>query len=305
MNTKAILIVITLSLSVWTAVGKKFYKHVDENGIVHYSDKPPKNTDDFESWQVRVEDSEHQLKIINRGTKKAPRYYAINPYHGPIEVHLSFVNRHNVKAEPSWPRNYLIPANSELFLSAIKPINSKQSWSFRYQVKSDLGDPSAVHQDDFAYALPFPANRHYLLTQGFNGKYSHQHEQSRYAVDIAMPEGSEVLAARGGVVMDIANDFYGGGATAKNISRANYVRVLHSDGSMALYAHLQLESVKVAKGQKVKKGQLLGLSGSTGYSTGPHLHFAIQVNSGLKLQSVPFKWQDKTGHLVSPRVGTI
>lgn len=299
------LIAIVVSLLSSPAVGKKFYKHVDEKGIVHYSDKPPKNSDDFESWQVRVEDSRYQLKVVNRGTQKSPRFYAINPYYGPLEVRLSFVNRHNVKAEPSWPRSYVVPANSELFLSAIKAINTKQSWSFRYKVESGLGDPNAVHKDDFAYALPFPSDRHYLLTQGFNGQYSHQHEQSRYAVDIAMPEGSKVLAARGGVVMDIAKDFYGGGASSKNIARANYVRIVHNDGSMAIYAHLQLEAVKVAKGQRVKKGQLLGLSGSTGFSTGPHLHFAVQINDGLKLKSIPFKWRDKSGKLSSPKLGAI
>lgn len=304
MYKRVLLIIVIFSLSS-SVVAKKFYKHVDDNGIVHYSDKPPKDTDNFESWQVRVEDSKYQLKIVNRGTQKAPRYYAVNPYYGPLEVHLSFVEQHNVKAEPSWPRHYVVPANSELFLSAIKPIQARQSWSFRYQVQSALGDPNAVHQADFVYALPFPADRHYLLTQGFNGQYSHQHEQSRYAVDIAMPEGSQVLAARGGVVMDIAKDFYDGGAKAKHLARANYVRILHDDGSMAIYAHLQLESVKVAKGQQIKQGQLLALSGSTGFSTGPHLHFAVQINGGLKLQSIPFKWRNKSGNAVSPRVGEI
>lgn len=289
----------------FAAVAKKYYKHVDENGVVHYSDKKPKDVDDFESWQVRVADHEFQVKVVNRGTKQNPIFYAVNSYHGPVEVRMSFVQMSNVYADPEWPANYIVPGNSDLYLATIKPRNRKRGWSMRYRIDSALGDPRANHQKDYPYALPFLANKRYLVSQAFNGEFSHQFDQSLYAVDVAMPEGSQVLAARAGVVMDVANDFYGGGAKAKNLQRANFVRILHDDGSMAIYAHLQLESVKVAKGQRVEKQQLIGRSGSTGFSTGPHLHFAIQVNSGMKLVSVPFKWKNKNGEMVTPKVGPI
>lgn len=294
------LIIVAIPLS-----AKKYYKHVDENGITHYSDKPPKDTDDFESYQVRPEDTEYEVKIINRGTKQMPIFYAVNPYHGPVEVGLAFTHSNNVKSEPKWPARYIVPANSELYLATLKPINENKGGSYAYHVESTLGDPNAKHTHNHPYRLPFVGNKKFYISQGFNGKFTHKGAQNQYAMDIAMPEGSDILAAREGVVMDIAKDFYDGGVDAKKLHRANYIRILHDDGSMAIYAHLKLESVVVAPGQRVKAMQKIAQSGNTGFTSGPHLHFAIQVNDGLHLRSVPFLLQHKSGEVKPPKIGPI
>ncbi len=284
---------------------KKYYKHVDEDGITHYSDQPPKEDVEFESWQVRPEDSQYEVKVVNRGTKQAPVFYAVNPYHGPVEVGIKFTQQNNVKAKPSWPANYVVPANSELYLSTITAKNKYMGWSFQYSISSTLGDPNAVHDEAHAYRLPFDANKNFYISQAFNGDFSHVGDQNQYAIDIVMPEGSDVLAARSGVVMDIAEDFYDGGVNASKMQRGNYIRILHDDGSMAIYAHLQLESVVVAPGQKVETQQKIAQSGNTGFTSGPHLHFAVQVNQGLLLKSVPFLLQHKGGDIKSPEIGPI
>ncbi len=294
-----------LLLATPLSTAKKYYKHVDENGITHYSDKPPQDTDDFESWQVRPEDTQYEVKVINRGTKRSPIFYAVNPYHGPVEIGIEFTQRNNVRAKPPWPARFVIPANSEKHLSTIEAINKNQGWSFQYSVSSTLGDPNAVADANHVYQLPFVGNKQFYITQAFNGKFSHFGDQNQYALDIAMPEGSDVLAARAGVVMDIAEDFYDGGVDAKNMHRGNYIRILHNDGSMAIYAHLQLESVTVSRGQRVKAKQKIAASGNTGFTSGPHLHFAIQVNDGLRLRSVPFLLQHKSGAAKTPQVGPI
>ena len=64
--------------------------------------------------------------------------------------------------------------------------------------------------------------------------------------------------------------------------RANNIRIVHSDGTMAVYAHLELESAHVQVGDRVRAGQLLALSGDTGYTSGPHLHFCVQVNANME-----------------------
>lgn len=284
---------------------KKYYKHVDENGITHYSDQPPKETEAFESWQVRPEDTEYRVKVINRGTQQSPIFYAINPYHGPVEIYLEYTRSQNIVTTPKWPASYVVPANSELYLATVKPENKYMGWSFEYNVSSSLGDPSAVHDPNQVYQLPFEASEDYYISQGFNGAFSHTGEQNQHALDIVMPEGSAVLAARAGVVMDIAEDFYDGGVQSKNLLRGNYIRILHDDGSMAVYAHLKLESVVVAKGQRVSAQQKIAESGNTGYTSGPHLHFVVQVNAGLKLISVPFLLQHKSGAIKPPEVGPI
>jgi murein DD-endopeptidase MepM/ murein hydrolase activator NlpD len=116
-----------------------------------------------------------------------------------------------------------------------------------------------------------------------------------------MPEGTPICAARAGVVMDVAGDFFEGGRSAARYgARANYVRILHDDGTMAVYAHLKLESIRVRLGAKVSRGQVIASSGNTGYSSGPHLHFAVERNAGMRLASVPFRFDDGSGTGVEP-----
>ena len=92
--------------------------------------------------------------------------------------------------------------------------------------------------------------------------------------------------------MDVEEDFNRGGTDWKKFAdKANHVRILHDDGTMAVYAHLDLASVSVRPGARIRAGQKIARSGNTGFSTGPHLHFVIQQNTGMKLISVPFKFQ--------------
>ena len=124
---------------------------------------------------------------------------------------------------------------------------------------------------------------------------------SQYAVDIAMPVGTTILAAMDGVVMDIEEDFNEGGVDKeKYVEKANHVRILHQDGTMAVYAHLDLASVVVRAGARVKAGQRIARSGNTGFSSGPHLHFVVQQNVGLNLVSIPFQFQAEDGSTFTP-----
>jgi len=69
---------------------------------------------------------------------------------------------------------------------------------------------------------------------------------------------------------------------------------------MALYAHLDLASVSVRAGSRIRAGQQIARSGNTGFSTGPHLHFALQANVGMKLVSLPFKFETPAGPSAAP-----
>ena len=62
-------------------------------------------------------------------------------------------------------------------------------------------------------------------------------------------------------------------------SEANFVQVLHDDGTTAVYAHLQLDTVRVRPGQQVVRGEFIANSGNTGFSTGPHLHWGMKWGS--------------------------
>ncbi|HEU4471414.1 MAG TPA: M23 family metallopeptidase [Flavisolibacter sp.] len=124
----------------------------------------------------------------------------------------------------------------------------------------------------YVYALPYPAGRSYLLIQGYNSGFSHK---GRLSLDFKMKKGSPVTAARAGVVVRVQQDYKKGGISKKFLGRANQVVIRHSDGSQAMYAHLQYRGALVKPGDTVQKGQQIGLSGSTGYSAMPHLHFIV------------------------------
>ena len=158
------------------------------------------------------------------------------------------------------------------------------------------GDPDARPQD-VAYQLPFDAKR-FQVTQAPQGHFSHTDAENRDAIDFALAEGTPVLAARAGRVMQVQDAFSDNGQDPlRDRSRANFIRILHEDGSMAVYAHLQANGVMVRSGQRVEAGQRIGQSGNTGYSTAPHLHFVVQANRGMQLRSVPVRIVTPQGEL--------
>lgn len=158
------------------------------------------------------------------------------------------------------------------------------------------GDPTA-HPQDVAYQLPFSAKR-FQVTQAPQGRFSHTDAENRDAIDFALAEGTPVLAARAGRVMQVQGNYDGNGQDpVRDRARANFIRILHEDGSMAVYAHLQANGVLVRSGQRVEAGQRIGLSGNTGFSTAPHLHFVVQANSGMQLRSLPVRIVTAQGEL--------
>ena len=207
----------------------------------------------------------------------------------------------NMEARPPLPMRLVAPARAETPVVTLKPTGPR--WRYGYRARAVLGDPAATHQPDRPYTPPFAPGQQFLIGQAFDGAFSHQHPQSRYAVDIGLPLGTPVRAAREGVVMEFAADFLDGGLDPKYQERANAVRVLHADGTMAVYAHLQADSVRVRPGQQVERGAWLANSGNTGFSTGPHLHFVIQRNAGMELVSVPFEFAGPDGRGITPVTG--
>ena len=115
------------------------------------------------------------------------------------------------------------------------------------------------------YRQPFSGD--YPITQRFGEKYTDP--KGHTGIDYACPLNTPVLASEAGTVTAAGWDATGYG---------NRVVIRHSDGNSTLYAHLRTVSVTV--GQKVERGQIIGYSGSTGNSTGPHLHFEARGADG-------------------------
>ncbi|QPG05545.1 M23 family metallopeptidase [Salinimonas marina] len=136
------------------------------------------------------------------------------------------------------------------------------------------GRLDASHNDNVSYQIPLQPAKKYPLVQGVNGRYSHQ-GASRYAYDFAAPVGTLVYAARAGTVLNLKQDFTRGGPDPSLARYANYISILHADGTTGEYYHLKPDGVVVAIGQSVSARQHIGFTGNTGFSSVPHLHFAV------------------------------
>lgn len=159
----------------------------------------------------------------------------------------------------------------------------------RYRFQLQYGNSYNKPYDTlYNYNLPFSKGKRYKILQGNNGSFSHRKKTSRYAIDFKMNIGQEVCAIRDGLVIQTKNDYNEGGNSEKYIKKANKIFVYHKDGTYAQYAHFKQNGVLVKVGDSIKKGQLIGYSGNTGFSSEPHLHFVVYKSSKNGLVSIPF-----------------
>lgn len=232
---------------------------------------------------------------------QAPVYlaWAVNPLDGPAEVRLSAPPSADYRAVPQLPLVQSLGARERRLLARVYPVSQRRTLDgLGLRLEVVPGDPQAQLQEA-RYQLPF-RDVPIQVDQGYGGQYSHSDDPNWYAIDFALPAGTPVLAGRDGVVMEIQQGAEEAGPHGPDAGGGNLVRLLHADGSMAIYAHLAPAGVLVRPGQRVRSGERLGSAGSTGFSTAPHLHFAVQRNVGLRLISLPFRMSGPQGELRFP-----
>lgn len=287
------------------AAAEKIYKYKTDSGSVLFTNKSTAKGELLEVRQAEVYDPVNRVTLDKVGSKVKFKLTAYNEYYGPAEVTIRADRFENMACNYRLPCSIIVEPRKKKDLVNMWVANPNRGYTYTYTQAIIPGDPSAVHDRNAVYQVPIsPADAGMVrISQGFNTNRTHNELQSLYAIDIPAAEGTLVRAARGGIVMDVANDFFRSGKTEKYKGMANYVRVLHNDGTMALYAHLQLESALVKMGQPVVVGQPLGRIGSTGFSEGPHLHYVVQKNFGGELRSIPFRVVGPSGMPATPAEG--
>jgi murein DD-endopeptidase MepM/ murein hydrolase activator NlpD len=197
----------------------------------------------------------------------------------------------NLKGTTNFPFTAVFPPRKVTEAFKVFPADTNAGWNYSYTCRYTIGSTTVKHDNSYVYSLPYAPGASFKVTQGYNGSYSHTGPE-QYAIDWKMPSGTPIHAARDGVVVKIKDDSDKGGPDRKFENAANYVLIRHSDGSIGNYAHLQKAGVKVVLGQKVKAGDLIALSGNSGFSTGPHLHFAVfKTKNGSERESIPVRFR--------------
>lgn len=152
-----------------------------------------------------------------------------------------------------------------------------------------------IIKDDtsYVYSLPYEEGKTFRVVQGYFSPFTHR---ERAALDFNMKRGTNITAARGGVVVRVKEDGTLGGLNKKYRSHGNNIVIQHEDGSRAGYWHLQHNGALVNVGDTVIQGQVIALSGKTGYAWVPHLHFLVWTfDKNGKWKQVATRFQTSKG----------
>lgn len=236
--------------------------------------------------------SQNNIKIFDVKEGDRTVLYAQNREYAPVSIVLSLVLQ-NFNAPEYTNGVYVIPANTEkirlLDLTKMQPGRA----SYSYDYKAVFGNVNQTeYNGGFLYDLPYQKGGRFRIEQGYHGRLTHQTEN---ALDFNMPEGTRVCAARGGVVIAVVQNFTGSCLEEACKKMANYILVYHADGTISDYSHLQYNSAAVAVGDTIKKGDPIALSGRTGYTSGPHLHFVSFLPDFESRRTLPTKFRTSEG----------
>ena len=300
--------VVVLALITWagqTAESQSLYKYRGDNGEWIYSDRPPEDEKTVEVRGLDKGTPDAQVSVIHSFVGDSVELSARNDYYVPIEVFVVITSIRGLEfPDPDQELTWVLPPRSDTQLLHLKFLQNGAAPSLEYTTQFLTGDPNAQHRPTEPYRVPFAISNNYRVTQAFPNIATHATRDSYFAVDLGLPIGTDIFAARGGIVFDVASkNFQGGLDLVRDAPLANIVKILHDDGTYALYAHLNWNSIRVKPGDSVQRGEYIADSGNTGFSSGPHLHFAVVKNAGMWLESVPIEFMGANSEAVVPVTG--
>jgi murein DD-endopeptidase MepM/ murein hydrolase activator NlpD len=276
------------------------YKYRDASGNLVYAEQKPDAATAVQTVPVDPDTQAPRITVERVDAADHVDFRAVNECVCVVEFELRVLESHGL----TLPGNTLFhsvlqPASARLLLQARAAGDGAPQ--IRYRWKAVLGAPGVQHQPTEPYRAPFAVGASYRITQAYPTHATHDTPDSAYAVDLGLPDGTPVYAAREGVVINLRHDAFRGAPSPLLRDQANMVEILHEDGTIGVYAHLHWDSVRVRPGQHVRRGEYIADSGNTGFTTGPHLHFAVIRNAGLNPVSVPVQFLGPGGTVVTPQ----
>lgn len=246
----------------------------------------------IDSWACfDIEESGSNVDIYLRNNKDFPITSTIRIETQNLQSSNTDANT-NPQSNNRFEQTRVLKHAERIKVLSLVRIDKRKSYQIDETFNWTPGNMNAVHDDSYRYAMPYATDSHFRVVQGYGGGYSHS-GPSQYALDFDMPEGTPIHAARGGVVIDLTEKHTRGGASRRYARYANFVTVLHIDGTTGEYYHLRKNGVSVSLGDKVKLGDHIGYSGDTGFSSMPHLHFAVyRAKPRGKYESLPIQFNE-------------
>jgi murein DD-endopeptidase MepM/ murein hydrolase activator NlpD len=275
------------------------YRYKDANGQWIYTDKAPATAAHDDSIKLGHQEESLKVTVERTDSGTTTRLTAIND----CLCVATFVARVLHSDDPSIDtttlyKKTLQPRTREMLVSIENAGQANKNLDYRWVIA--LGSPQAQHHPPRPYRAPFAVGATFMVSQAFPDAITHTTPDSMYAVDIAVPDGTQIYAAREGTVINVRHDGFRGGLSPAMMDQANVVEILHDDGTIAMYAHLHWDSIRVHIGEHVDRGEYIANSGSTGFSSGPHLHFCVQRNGGTLPLAVPIEFAGPSDLPVTP-----
>ena len=269
---KILFLLTILALSLFSKVDINFshtnVKHGTTFAVVFQSD-----TKMSQAPNVVFKNKTYQMFTVNGSIKKYRVFIPVDYYNKNQKENLQVRYKLNGKIikenfsiqviDGAYKQNEIIKvAQSKVTLSKKNKIRSEKEYNMVYKNVYSLITPYDLTKNSFFdYPIKSKITSNYGNARVYNGKTKSYHTGTDYRAAV----GTNIYASNNGIVALTMHRFYLG----------NVVYIDHGRGAFSYYSHM--DSFNVKKGQKVKKGQLIGKSGKTGRITGPHLHYAVRL----------------------------
>jgi murein DD-endopeptidase MepM/ murein hydrolase activator NlpD len=233
------------------------------------------------------------VKIFYEKDGELFNFYSVNLFEVPFQFKIYIDNLSSFNYSETFPFYFISKAKEgKKFLFSLKTSEKVEP---KFWLETCIGDPLSSSMDNYIYTLPYENSKEFFVYQGYNSNFTHKGSAS-YSVDFSMPIGTPICAVRDGIVYNVVDNNNKSGLSSYYTKYANFISIYHPDGTYSIYAHIKYKGSLVKIGQKVKAGQIIGYSGNTGRTSGPHLHLQVNLPIYMSHKSIPVPFLNIDGN---------